>query len=256
MRYLFLVLIALPLLAERVTVPLRDPSRPASLKVHLVNGDVQVKAHNAKDVVVELDDSGPSMQNAPNGMKRIMAGHGDVQIEEENNNVTVKPSHRSGPIVVYVPEGSSVNIKSVNAKELRVEGISGEINAETVNGSIVISDASGPVVAHALNGRLTVIMKQIPAGKPMSFSTLNGKIDLTVPASAKADLKITNQRGETYSDFDLDIRTSVSRKESGRDSGPKYKLSLERTIVGQINGGGPEIALRSMNGTIYIRKAK
>ena len=30
---------------------------------------------------------------------------------------------------------------------------------------------------------------------------------------------------------------------------------MERIVTGQLNGGGPEISLRSQNGSIYIRKA-
>ena len=69
-------------------------------------------------------------------------------------------------------------------------------------------------------------------------------------------IRINNQRGDTYSDFDLAVTSSLSRTESNRENGPKYKLNLERTVSAQINGGGPEIALRSMHGQIYIRKAK
>lgn len=255
MRY-FLILLALPLCAERISVPLRDPARPALVKVSTINGSIQVKAHSGKDVVIEMDDTGPRVAPAPNGMKQILSGSGGVNVEEENNVVTIKSPHGSGSYVVFVPEKSSVHIKSVNAKELRVEGVEGEINADTVNGSIFIADASGPVVAHSLNGRLTATLKQVPAGKPMSFSTLNGRIDVTMPANAKAELKINNQRGDTFSDFDLQISSSVSRSESGRENGPKYKLNMERIVTAQINGGGPEISMRSMNGTIYIRKAK
>ena len=255
MRFLWLVL-AVSAFGERINVPLRDPARPALVKVSTVNGSIQIRAHAGKDVVIEMDDTGPRTQPAPNGMKQILSGMGGVNVEEENNVVTIKSQHGNGSYVVMVPEKSSVHIRSVNAKELRVEGVEGEINADTVNGAIVIVDASGPVVAHSLNGRLTVNMKTMPAGKPMSFSTMNGRIDLTLPASAKAELKIKNQRGETYSDFDLAVTSSVSRTESKRENGPKYKLNLERIVSAQLNGGGPEISMRSMNGTIYIRRAQ
>lgn len=254
MRYL-LLLIALPLCAERINVPLRDPSRPALVKVSTVNGSIQIKAHNGADVIVELEDSTAKTQSAPNGMRQILSGGRGVNIEEENNVVTIKSPHGNGSYMVLVPGKSAVHIRSVNAKELRVEGVEGEINAETVNGAINILDASGPVVAHSLNGRLTAQLKHVPAGKPMSFSTMNGRIDLTLPAGAKADLKINNQRGETYSDFDLQVSTSVERSESGRERGPKYRLNLERIVSAKINGGGPEISMRSVNGAIYIRKA-
>jgi hypothetical protein len=255
MRYL-LLLLAIPLFAERINVPLRDPSRPALVKLATVNGSIQVKAHSAKDIVVEIGDSGPRTRNAPNGMKEIFSGRVGVTIEEENNVVTIKSDHGNGSYTVYVPEKSAINIKSVNGKEIRVEGVEGEINAETINGAVVIVDASGPVVAHSLNGRLTASFKQVTAGKPMSFSTLNGRIDLTLPANAKADLKINNHNGETYSDFDMAITTTFNRTDSNRDNGPKYRLSMERVVTAKLNGGGPEISFRSQNGSIYIRKAK
>jgi DUF4097 and DUF4098 domain-containing protein YvlB len=251
-----LLLVALPLCAQRISVPLRDPSLPALVKVSTVNGSIQVKAHSGKDVVVEFEDSRSRARPAPDGMKQILISRNGLHIEEENNVVSIKSPHGNGSYIVFVPEKSSVHLKSVNAKELRIEGVEGEINADTTNGSIVIVDASGPVVAHSLNGRVTANLKQVAAGKPMSFSTLNGRIDLTVPASAKADLRINNQRGETYSDFDLAITTSAKRTDSNRENGPIYRLNMERNIVGQLNGGGPEISLRSMNGSIYIRKAK
>ena len=255
MRFLLFVL-AVSAFGERINVPLRDASRPALVKVSTINGSIQIKAHAGKDVVIEMEDAGVRTQPAPNGMKQILSGMGGVNVEEENNVVTIKSPHGNGSYVVLVPEKSSVHIRSVNAKELRVEGVEGEINADTVNGAIVIVDASGPVVAHSLNGRLTVNMKSMPAGKPMSFSTMNGRIDVTLPASAKAELKINNQRGDTYSDFDLAVTSSVNRTESKRENGPKYKLNLERIVSAQLNGGGPEISMRSMNGTIYIRRAK
>lgn len=38
--------------------------------------------------------------------------------------------------------------------------------------------------------------------------------------------------------------------------GGKYRISLERAVIGSINGGGPEFNLQNFNGNIYIRKGK
>ena len=104
---------------------------PALVKVSTVNGNIQVKAHSGKDVVVELEDSRPRTRPAPNGMKQILNGGNGVSIEEENNVVTIRSPHGNGSYVVLVPEKSAVHMKSVNARELRIEGVEGEINAET-----------------------------------------------------------------------------------------------------------------------------
>lgn len=249
------LLCAWALCAERVTVPLRDPSRPPTIRVSALNTSVHVKAHASREVIVDTDGNRPSTRPGPNGMRQIMIGMTGFSVEEDNNIVTIKPGmHSSSPLVVYVPVQSSVQLKITNGSELRVEGVEGEINAEATNGSVVLVDVGGPVVAHSLNGRVTAVLKSVPAGKPMSFSTLNGRVDVTLPASAKADLKINNSRGSTYSDFDMQLTAEVKRSESGRDQGPKYKLNLEHSVVGKINGGGPEYSFRSLNGNIYIRK--
>jgi hypothetical protein len=249
------LLLALPLFAERMTIPLRDPSRPAHLKFSTINGSITVKPHAGREVIIDSDAALPSTKPGPNGMKRIDLGQGGVTIEEENNVVTIKPSHAGGGnFTVLVPAASSVNLKSVNAKEIRVEGLDGEVNADTVNGAINLVDIAGPVVAHALNGRLNVTMANVPAGKPMSFSTLNGRIDVTLPAATKADLKLSSQHGDIFSDFDMQLSSTVSREESNREKGPKYKIKVERTVTGKINGGGAEISFRTLNGPIYIHK--
>jgi hypothetical protein len=36
----------------------------------------------------------------------------------------------------------------------------------------------------------------------------------------------------------------------------KYRLEMDRSIYGTINGGGPDFELRTFNGDIYLRKAK
>jgi hypothetical protein len=43
--------------------------------------------------------------------------------------------------------------------------------------------------------------------------------------------------------------------EDGRSQGGKYRVKVDKTVHGKINGGGPEIQFKDFNGNIYIRKA-
>ena len=36
----------------------------------------------------------------------------------------------------------------------------------------------------------------------------------------------------------------------------KFKVKMDRTITGTINGGGTEATFKTYNGTIYLRKKK
>jgi len=77
------------------------------------------------------------------------------------------------------------------------------------------------------------VLKEVKAETPMAFSTMNGPIDVTLPAGIKANFKITPQQGDVYTDFDIN-----------------------QTGLSKVNGGGPEINFRSTFGNIYIRKGK
>src|SRR6185369_140933 len=114
---------------------------------------------------------------------------------------------------------------------------------------------SGSVVAHSLNGAVTVTMASIKSGSPMGFSTLNGTIDVTLPANVAADFSMKTNRGEIYSDFDVKLKSAPKPvvEESPSNKG-KYKVKTEGAVLGSVNGGGPEIKFTTLNGNIYIRK--
>jgi DUF4097 and DUF4098 domain-containing protein YvlB len=245
--------------AEKISVPLSDPSRPALVKAATINGSITVQTHTGKDVIVEV--GGPSAvaeKAAPNGMRQILGGSSGMSVEEEGNVVKISTSaaSRNSDLQIWVPVKASLNLRGVNGRGINVEGVEGDIDVDSVNGAVNLKDVSGTVVAHALNGKLTVSLKQVSRDKPMSFSTLNGTVDVTLPGDLAANVKVRNDWGKVYTDFEMAVtsESEVKREQSGEGK-PRYRVQVEKTITGKINGGGPEITFRSMNGTIYIRKA-
>jgi len=84
-----------------------------------------------------------------------------------------------------------------------------------------------------------------------------GDIDVTLPANAKASVRMKTEQGEIYTDFDMVMTSSSARFErSERGDRERYRISFDRPVVGAINGGGPEISLTTFSGNIYIRKGK
>lgn len=261
---------------ERVTVPLTDASRPARVHVHLLHGGIIVQGGtNTKEVVVEtrprarneepgtLIPPGPPTPPVPpkaQGMHRLdLPGYGGLDVTEQDNVVNIKTTvfSRGSDVVVTVPRNSSLDLKTVNGGNVSVEQTDGEIDADVLNGKITLKDVSGSVVAHALNGAILVTLDRVDPTKPMSFSTLNGDIDVTLPDNVKANIRMKTDNGAIYSDFDVKLDsgaqtvTSDSRREHGA-----YHVRLDRTMHGTINGGGPEYQFTSFNGQIYIRKKK
>jgi hypothetical protein len=64
-----------------------------------------------------------------------------------------------------------------------------------------------------------------------------------------------SDNGDIFTDFDVQLRQS-GEKPSPLRRGQGTRIEVNRAIYGSVNGGGPEIELRSFNGTIYLRKGQ
>ena len=126
-----------------------------------------------------------------------------------------------------------------------------EIDASTTNGSVRLTDISGTVVAHSLNGSIRATVNRIDQTKPLSFSTLNGTIDVTLPSDSRANVKFKSDHGDIYSDFDIALTGTGATSE---ESGGSYRVRVDKIIQGAINGGGVEASFYTLNGKIYLRK--
>src|SRR5215469_6815951 len=238
-----------------------DPTRPVLVKASLVNGGITVKAYDGKEVIVEARArirERESSRSESNSMKRIVVSSTGLSVEAENNEVHVSTDSFARPIdlTITVPVHTSLKLSAVNDGSIVVTGVDGELDINDVNGSVTLNNVSGSAVAHALNGRVLVTFTRINP-KPMAFSSLNGDIDVTFPADLKANLTLKSDRGEIFSDFDVQVQASAPKQtvEDGRKEGGKYVVKIDRAVHGTIGGGGPEMQFTNFNGSIYIRKA-
>jgi DUF4097 and DUF4098 domain-containing protein YvlB len=250
---------------EKTTVPLHDPSRPGRVEAHLMSGSIIVHGANVKDVIVEARSRGREElhERRParaDGMKRLDLGGSGLDVVEDNNVVHIKTSSWTTPsdLLITVPRHSSLELKTVNDGNIEVRDVEGEIDANDVNGKIVLKNIAGSVVAHSLNGEVAATLDRVDPSKPMSFSTMNGNIDVTLPPTVKANVRMKTDNGEIYSDFDvkLDSGARMVRNEPGDSQDGRYHVRFDRALRGTINGGGPEFQFTSFNGQIFIRKGK
>ena len=245
---------------DRVTVPLTDPSQPVTIHAKTLMGNIRVTAGTGRDLIVSSSDnvSGRRIVNdpAPPGMTRI-GGRPGLDIEEDHNVVTVSSSSlgRGGDLIIETPVNTSLQLKAVTGS-IDVTGVHGDQEVESVNGSITLTNVSGSVVAHTVNGGVTVSLDRITENKPMSFTSLNGKVDVSLPPDTKARLRLKSDRGSIYSDFEVKIEPEASKPTiaDSRNQNGKYKISVDRAVTGTINGGGPEYTFQTMNGNILIHR--
>ncbi len=245
--------------SDRIVVKLDDPARPAFVKASLVNGGITVKAYDGKEVIVEARARNEEGEKSSGGPKRLNISTTGLSIEEENNEVRVSTESyaRTIDLTITVPTHTSLKLRAVNDGEIVVTGVDGDLDVDDINGAVTLNNVSGSAVAHALNGHVHATFAKVNPQKPMAFSSLNGDIDVTFPPDVKANVSIRSDRGDVFSDFDVQLQASAPQQvvEDGRAKGGKYRVKIDKTVHGTINGGGPEYQFTNFQGQIYIRKA-
>ena len=254
--------------SDRIVVPLSAPDKPATLTIALVNGGVTVEAYPGKEILVvsspedhdedddrEHDGDKERGHGSAAGLKRLPNASRGLSIEEEHNEVRIDSSswNHSSNLRVQVPVNTSLKISCINNGDIEVRGVVGDHELQNVNGSITVLDTQGSVVASTTNGEVKVVLNRIEGGKAMAFSSFNGDVDVTLPASTKANLRLRSDQGEIYSDFDVAIDKNPPQVREER-SGNRYRVEIQQELRGSIGGGGPEIMFKTFNGDIYLRK--
>ena len=246
---------------KQLVVPLTTPGKAYKLDVGLVDGSITVTGYVGKDIIIDVqndDDKKGGVRERSDGMRVLSAGNkAEINAQESNNTVTVSGNvGKTIHLIVKIPQNDvTLNLHTVNNGNIIASNISGELEVTNVNGFIKLTNISGSVVANTVNGMVLVTFKGIDPKAAMAFSTLNGNVDVTFPASLKANVKLKSDRGEIYSDFDvatMQHAPNVNRS----NKGGMYSLKIEDWVYGKIDGGGPEMMMKNMNGNIYIRKAK
>jgi hypothetical protein len=244
--------------ADQVTVPLSDPSLPGLIVVSLVRGSITVRGANRKDVLVIAHpeaDRAPRRDADAAGLRRIPQTAG-FRISEESNRIRVSPGNPNRAISFEIEAPSRTNLKltTVNGGEILVEGVDGDLQIGHTNGGITLNRVAGSVTAGTTNGHVRATVARVTADREMAFTSFNGTVDVTLPPTTKANLRLRSDNGDVYSDFDVQLSPSAPLVQESPSGSGRYRISRNRSIVGAINGGGPEFELRTFNSNVYVRK--
>jgi hypothetical protein len=254
---------------EELAVGFSDAGRPGTVVVTLFSGSLTVKGRARKDVAIKVSHNGRESAferdapPPPAGMRRLTPSRrGDLAVEEDNNQMVLRASTPNNhmDLELEVPLRTNLTLRLVNGGDIDVEGVDGNLEVNNVSGAIRLTGISGSVVANSVNDQVLVRLTRVTDQKAMAFSSLNGSVDVTLPSSTKANLRVRSDNGDVFTDFDVQQTTpptgATGFTRSTRGSS-KQRFRLDgRTIYGTINGGGPEIEARSFNGTVFIRKAQ
>ena len=242
---------------ETITIPLSRPGDPLSMDIDTLSARIEVIGEERKDVSLAVTlSSGRRKIVTPSGPKLLSGGGSGLEINERDNHISVEssaPPTSRITIVARVPRRATLDLSTVNEGEIIVRDIVGDLELKNINGPITASNITGSVIAESVNNPIAVGLAGVATGAATSLSSLNGDITLTLPANAKAELHLDTSRGEMLSDFELDVKPSKPRIERNESRGG-VSVRMEDVVVATVNGGGPVIRVKTLNGTIKIAK--
>ncbi len=187
-----------------------------------------------------------------------------IEVEATANSVSVNTIFPRGRNIrvsvnyeVKVPQGVNLGkVKSTNGS-VYITGPVGHTNASTTNGRIELDGAKGTISVSSTNGRIeavnirgeldvdttngTIVLEMLSFEDAIKAKTTNGSITLRVGSLEKvnADFNARTVNGS----ISLDLPVTLKSMKKSR-----------RSLEGQIGQGGPEISLRTTNGSIKITK--
>ena len=188
---------------QRLAVPLTDPSRPARLEIQLFSGDISVEGlrrqrgrHRRRR---------PDSRRGPARRRRVRTVCACIQSSsvgltvEENDN-TVSVAHGLQPQERRPPDSSTAaDVRQGEPRQRRRRrdrrSVTGEHELSNVNGDVIATDIAGSAVINATNGDVRATFTSVDATKPMSFTSFNGDVDVTLPANLAADLIVGQPAG-------------------------------------------------------------
>jgi len=169
-----------------------------------------------------------------------------AEISLESTSAQIEVAGVSGKITVRNTNGGvslskikgSVSVKTTNgAAEL--SDIGGDVSVSSTNGALDLTDIDGTIDASSINGGISVSFGSVVPNKPLKLESTRGDIEVTLPSTPDADLKIETVTGsiDIDGDFGLDSRSIGSRGGSGR-----------------LGKGGQPLSIKTVTGTITIAK--
>jgi hypothetical protein len=155
-------------------------------------------------------------------------------------------------IEVRVPRGATLDISTVNDGDVTVEDVNGEFELSNVNGAVRLVRAGGGGSIHTVNGNVDASFARSPS-EPTSFKTVNGELDVTFPANLSAELAFHTMQGDVFTDFDVESLSTPPEVQRNRG---RYVMNTNRNSAFRVGAGGERHSFNTLNGDIYVRKAK
>jgi hypothetical protein len=209
------------------TVKLSAPGKPACLVVDMPWADIRITGTDGDTITVQSSLTQKKRQPAKPGTLRRLDSEVSFELTEKDNTVVLALAGdnpwggRDAEFKVSVPRHMALNLKIDAGGSLQVRGVEGDLEINNVNGEVRLEGLAGAAVINTLNGEVRAIYAKVPE-KPISITSMNGEVDLRLPAATKANIRLRTHNGAILTDFPEDV---LKTKTEGGSAGKGYSYS-------------------------------
>lgn len=216
------------------TLPL-DPRGHVTIDTY--KGSIRVSTWDRSeiDVLVRIEeDLGVFPQSVDRADVRFDASPSDVRMTSEQQwNFFLDGSAPLYHYTIRMPRTASLRIKDYKSAS-DISDLSADLDVNTYKGSLELRNYSGALTATTYKGEIRAEFAAFNARS--RIDTYKGSVDLQLPRDSRFDLATGfNRKAELDSDF-----TAYVRSRSGNSRAA-------------VNGGGPELRLKSYKGDFRLR---
>ena len=221
------------------------------LRVRSLNGSVEVAA--AEGEVAQVQGEKRWRRGDPKDVRFVVYQNGnDILVcalwdEDDDCDDGGYRSHGRGrrdrhndvqvDFTVKLPRGVKVDASTVNGG-VEVRDATADVEARTVNGQVSASTSTGPINASTVNGEIRARMNAVGRAGDMSFTTVNGSVNVEMPAQFNADVELETLNGSVRTDYPMTLTGRID----------------PRRLRATIGEGGPRIRMKTVNGSVTLRK--
>jgi DUF4097 and DUF4098 domain-containing protein YvlB len=212
-----------------------------------INGDIDAKADATDQVEVTAEKSGANADKiriavVPSGEGvTICAIYPGASSDcGRGKGISSGGAHgNNGKVHFTVRMSRNLRLEADNVNgNVNAEGLGRAVNANSVNGNVTVSTSSW-AEAKTVNGRIKAAMGDADWNGTLQIESVNGSIELDMPSDFNADVNFSSVNGHIDSDFQLNVSNS---------------WPVGHSANGTIGKGGRELAIKTVNGNVELRK--
>ena len=184
----------------------------------------------------------------------------NLSVRDKGGSIEVDYVGKQEEVLITVKVPNTMSLRITTTQDMRsnetvyVKDFSGEAEINTIYHNICLQNVTGPINAKTLYGELIAKFASNLKG-PISLIAVNKYIDVSIPASLKANVNLSTSYGNIYAAEGLNIiRETTIEKKTSEEASPSQPTEWKRStnIKGTLNGGGLDFILKS-NKKIYLR---